>query len=770
MFDWQNTTERNPTNHMSVFLTKLFHLKSRSMPLFFKTMTIFLLVGLSLLALPGCSCEDPEIKFQRLMEEATQYFEKKDYKSARISLLAAVELQPKNPDAYFKLAETQVHLGQLGQAVDNYNATINYNPDHRDARIHLASIMLAARQFELSENHISYVLEKNPEDLEALIVKANLETAGPRRNAKEAKKILAKVLKKDPENVSALASFAQAELVSENAKSAEEYFNKALKVDPENKALQMALADLYARQGRLDEAQKSLTALVESNPEQSGLRYIFGEFLLRRGQADRALTQYEETIKTEPTRHAARDRLYDMYLARKKPEKAKALTKSLIEVLPDNPGIHYFEGRDLELEGKREEALAKFIQTIKVMNNFAPAFRRTGLIEMQLGQTREAVEHLNQTLAIDSADVGARLALARHWYLNRELEQATEQVEQILARYPRQFGANLLRADIALLEGDLDIARKVYEFFVDAFPKNPNASFKMGLLEERSKNFEKAREWYKKTLKFDTKVLPPARRYALLTARFKKIPEVIAEIEGFRTNSKKSKGSYDLLLGTLAIANPQDDKRFDTAKKYFERALEEDSSLVGAYAGLGALASRSGDSSEAIVNYKKLLENNPNHLPTRMLLAATYERGQEGKEAVEQYRKILKISPRFGPAANNLAYLLAEKVKGGDLNEALKYAQIAKEELPQEASVTDTLAWIHYKQGNARVALALLEEAVEMEREARDKVNPEILYHLAVVRKDTGNTAGAKKIAAEALATIAEREHPKKAALQALKK
>ena len=767
MLDQQSAKAQSPINHMSVFFSNLFHLKRTDRLFFFKTSALIVSLLLCLVILSGCSCENPEVKFQRLLADAEQYTEKDDYKSARVSLLAAVELQPKNPIGYFKLAEAQIHLSQIREAVENYRTTINYNPDHREARLHLASIMLAARSFEIAESHINHLLEKNPQDLEAQIVKANLETAGPRKNTDGAKKILKNVLAKEPNNVSAIASYAQAALVGDDPKTAEEYFNRALKVEPTNKALQMALADLYARQGRLDEAQKSLTDLVESNPEQSGLRYIFGEFLLRRGQADKALTQYKETLTTEPERHQARDRLYDMYLARRMPEEAKGLTKSLKETLPDNAGVHYFEGRDFELDGNQEEALKKFIETIKLMNNFAPGFRRAGLIEMEIGQTREAVEHLNQALAIDKADVGARLALARYWYLRRDIEQATEHVEQILARYPRQFGANLLRADIALLEGDLDIARKVYEFFVEAFPDNPNAPFKMGLLEERSKNFEKAREWYKKTLKFDTRVLPPARRYALLSTRFKKIPEVIEEIEEFRQSSKKSKGQYDLLLGTLAIGNPVDANRFETAKGYFERALKEDSSLIGAYAGLGAMASRSGDINDAVNNYKKLLEGNPEHLPTRMLLASTYERMGNAKDAVEQYREILDRNPRFGPAANNLAYLLAEELEG-DLNEALKYAQIAKEELPQEASVTDTLGWIHFKRGSARVAQPLLEEAVEISREAKDTVNPEILYHLAMARNAVDDKAGAIKAAKEALATIGEREHSKKSALSKL--
>ena len=763
-----------PSLHISGTRHRMIHLNPAKMrfsrKISAKRLLSLLFLGLLALLVTGCSCEDPKVKFDRLMSEASAFMEKKDYKSARVTLLSAVEAQPKNAEGYFKLAEAQVHLQQLPQAVENYTTTINYDPKHREARLHLASIMLAARQYEMAENHVNKLLEADAEDLEAQILQANLEAVGPRKNFKLAKEILTKVLKREPENVSALASFAHAELNDENPAAAEEYFGKALKVDPDNGPLQMALADLYSRQGRLDEAQQSLEKLVEQNPDETGLRYIFGEFLLRRGQSEGALEQYEKTITAEPGRHHARDRLYDMYLTRRMVDKAKALTDSLKAELPNDPGLAYFEGRNLELDGKREEALKKFISAMQGSNSFAPAFRRAGLIEMQLGQIREGVEHLNQAIAIDGGDVGARLALARHLYLKRELSQATEHVEQVLKRYPRQLGANLLRADIALLEGDLDRARKVYNFFIQAFPDNPNSKFKMGLLEERSKNYEEAADWYRKTLVHDTNVLAPARRLVFLETKTKSIDEILEMLSDLKLKSEKSKGEYSLLMGSLQLANTEDEKRFEKARKLYEDAVKLNPNLIGAYYGLGAIDARDGDLDAAIVNYKKLLEKNDKHVPSHMLLAMAYERKNDREKAAEVYENILKVAPTFGPAANNLAFILVDTL-GGDLDRALKLAEVAKDAMPKDGSVADTLGWVYHKRGSSRAALPILEEALELEAEANNAnrpPNPEILYHLAEVKAKLEDFKGARKAANEALTIIGAKPHPKKDAIEKL--
>ncbi|MCB0321954.1 MAG: tetratricopeptide repeat protein [Bdellovibrionales bacterium] len=728
-------------------------------------LSTLLLVTTSFLS--GCS--DPEAKFAKLMADAQENVDTGELESARINLMAAIDLKPKDANAYFKLAEVQVRQGKMRNAVENYTTAINYDPNLRDARLHLASIMLAGRQFEMAESHVMQVLEKDPQDTQAQVLKANIEAMGPRKNRDAARRILNEVIARDAKSLIAIASLANIELADDNEKEAEALYRKALKMEPNNSPVQMALADLYARQGRLDEAQETLENLIEQNPDQSSLRYVFGEFLMRRGLGGEALEQYEQTIAADPERHDARDRLYDMYLARQQPEKATALTAALLQALPDNPGIHYFQGRNLELDNKPEEALAQFLEALKLQNNFAPAFRRAGLLELQLGKSREGMEHLNQAVAIDPGDVGARLALARTLFLREDYAQAREHVEQILRRYPQQLGANILYADIELVEGDGSKARKAYEFLVDSFPENPSGYFKLALLEEKEGNLDKALELYRKTVSFDRGILAPARRLVSVRAQQgHDLGLVIEEIKDLREKSEQSKPEYDLLLGTLTLANRQNEHRFDEAKALFLKALEQKPSLIGAYFALGAIDSVSGDLNSAAAHYQKLLEKNPNHVPTQMLLALTRERMGQMKESADIYRDILKGNSRFAPAANNLAWLLTDELDG-NLDEALRLAEIAKEELPKESSVADTLGWVHFRRGSPRAALPLLEEALELHKQANpdQPPNPEILYHLAEVKAAVDEKQDAKRLVAQAMKLGGE-QHPKYGKMKSL--
>jgi Flp pilus assembly protein TadD len=61
-------------------------------------------------------------------------------------------------------------------------------------------------------------------------------------------------------------------------------------------------------------------------------------------------------------------------------------------------------------------------------------------------------------------------------------------------------------------------------------------------------------------------------------------------------------------------------------------------------------------------------------------------------EAKERYKKVLNLQPNSAAAANNLAWLIASE-KDGDLGEALRLAMQAKQAMPEEPHIADTLGW-----------------------------------------------------------------------------
>ena len=109
------------------------------------------------------------------------------------------------------------------------------------------------------------------------------------------------------------------------------------------------------------------------------------------------------------------------------------------------------------------------------------------------------------------------------------------------------------------------------------------------------------------------------------------------------------------------------------------------------------------------------------------------------------YRKILEIDPDNAVAANNLAWLMSHD-ETGDLGEAMRLALLAKDELPNDPNITNTLGWIHYKRKSFDLALSQFQLAVNSRPD-----EPSFRYYLALALRAKGKMTEAKEELAKCL-------------------
>ena len=127
-----------------------------------------------------------------------------------------------------------------------------------------------------------------------------------------------------------------------------------------------------------------------------------------------------------------------------------------------------------------------------------------------------------------------------------------------------------------------------------------------------------------------------------------------------------------------------------------------------------------------------------------MGLGIIYDTQKKYDKAKQCYQKALKINPKFAPAANNLAYLYAEK--GENIDEALNLAQSAKEQFPDDPHISDTLGWVYYKKNVFTLAITYLKEANE-----KIPDHSMMRYHLGMAYYKNGDKELAKKELGKAL-------------------
>ena len=77
---------------------------------------------------------------------------------------------------------------------------------------------------------------------------------------------------------------------------------------------------------------------------------------------------------------------------------------------------------------------------------------------------------------------------------------------------------------------------------------------------------------------------------------------------------------------------------------------------------------------------------------------------------------------------------------GGNLDEALSFAEDARAQQENNPHIADTLGWIYYKKNAFLKAVSLLSEAA-----AKLSENPVVQYHLGMAQFKNGNRLEGKK-------------------------
>jgi tetratricopeptide (TPR) repeat protein len=164
-----------------------------------------------------------------------------------------------------------------------------------------------------------------------------------------------------------------------------------------------------------------------------------------------------------------------------------------------------------------------------------------------------------------------------------------------------------------------------------------------------------------------------------------------------------------------------------------------------AYYALAGIYLSENQQDQAIAQYEALLDVNPKQTAAHMLLGTLYDLQERFDLSEKHYRAALDINPKFVPAANNLAYILADQDK--DINEALNFARLAKEKFPNDPNVMDTLGWVYYKKG-------LYDNAIGEFTDCLDKIpdNPTVIYHLGMAYYKKGDLENARVELKKALA------------------
>jgi tetratricopeptide (TPR) repeat protein len=107
-------------------------------------------------------------------------------------------------------------------------------------------------------------------------------------------------------------------------------------------------------------------------------------------------------------------------------------------------------------------------------------------------------------------------------------------------------------------------------------------------------------------------------------------------------------------------------------------------------------------------------------------------------EARKWYERTVAATDDAAVAANNLAFIYA--TDGINLAQALQLASSAKQRLPDDPDVDDTIGWVYYKKGLPSLAVKPFEDSLKKRPD-----NADTLVHLGLTYAKLGQNAKARQ-------------------------
>ena len=174
------------------------------------------------------------------------------------------------------------------------------------------------------------------------------------------------------------------------------------------------------------------------------------------------------------------------------------------------------------------------------------------------------------------------------------------------------------------------------------------------------------------------------------------------------------------------------------------RAVSVDPRFTIGYRLLAELYVQQRRLNEAGAEYEAIAKSDPSNVMAVTMVGVLLEQQGKRDEAIKAYERVVNGTGNSPVAANNLAFMYAEQ--GTNLDVALQLATSAKQRLPDDPGVDDTIGWIYYKQDLASLAVKPLEAASKQLPN-----NAEVLMHLGLTYAKLGENEKARQTLERAL-------------------
>ena len=655
------------------------------------------------------------------------------------------------------LARIQITDEHYAQADETLAPLLKNN--HRDPVANYLSSLIAFSQGDYSkaELYMRKLLKLVPEHDQSQQLMGNIKFV--QQDFDQAAHHLTTSLMKTPDNLAVYKLLSRTYIALNKSAEAKITIKKALSINPNDPEVLSLLSQLKLRQGDKKASINTLTQAIKVNPDNSALRKQLVIAYIATGNTEQAHIEIKNFQRLSNDIKESRKLSIRAYVHDGNINEAITIAAELKTKNPNDPEIISLNGNLHAATNNAIQARKHFEDALQLQDDFTPAIIGLARIERYAGNFDKAVTLYKNLLQSDQKNITSMLALSDLANQQNDTDEMLHWLEKARETSPIDVKSRAILANHYLQYALVDKANKYIQEAIKIAPDQTELLFLHSKILIAQKRYKQALSSLEKLLDnapefTDARVLlgktflhlqmTEAARKQLLFALNNEADNVLALSLLAETELQDQNFDKSLLYANkLQKVHPEHyvgymqegevwlaKQDFSKAVLTFNKAWEKQQTA--------ALAQKLYSASKHIENFETAikplsiwLNNNPNDEAARLFLAFTYLSTEHNEEAIQEYEKILENNPDDSSLLNNLAWLYSLE----ENPRALDFAERAFRLSPNNTGVLDTYGWVLIRQNQTEQGQRMLNLAMK-----KSPDNLEIQYHYATALIQSGDT------------------------------
>lgn len=315
--------------------------------------------------------------------------------------LKALELDQGDVNLYYNLAGLYEKSGQREKADIYLAKALSLKAEDVEGRLGLAERLIQSGKLETAGTYLDEVLKKEPNSLDALVLKATIAEKRQDKNALIT--LYGRILSLDPKNDTVLYNLGILEFETGRLNESLSYFKKYAARHPKDKETHAFLFEIYKRQEKKEQAFQEASVLSALEPGDSApFDYMF-EYLNKQGDYQRMIAVMQDGLKRNPGDIQLKEYLILALLKTGKKDQALKEIQDILKIRPKDVSLHLQAATLMEKQGNIDGAIESYQKILELSPGHKEAGKAAARLLLHKARNLEEQEKYQEALDLYQA-------------------------------------------------------------------------------------------------------------------------------------------------------------------------------------------------------------------------------------------------------------------------------------------------------------------------------------------------------------------------------